>query len=112
MSWASLLVAKFMTFWCKTTEQSFHYHSMKGVTGKFTICIHNIFAHVFIFIFFRAARFDNCITVHDVMFIPALDRLGTDEQRAKWLPLARNLQIIGTYAQTEMGHGKICNISV
>ena len=31
---------------------------------------------------------------------------GTEEQKAKWLPLAESNQIIGTYAQTELGHGK------
>lgn len=28
-----------------------------------------------------------------------------DASQAKWLPLARDLRIIGTYAQTELGHG-------
>ena len=27
-------------------------------------------------------------------------------QKKKWVPLAKNLTIIGTYAQTELGHGK------
>ena len=39
------------------------------------------------------------------MFIPTIERLGTDAQKAKWLPLAMTLNVIGTYAQTEMGHG-------
>eukprot|EP00897_Mesotaenium_endlicherianum_P001166 jgi/Mesen1/1104/ME000123S00271 len=39
------------------------------------------------------------------MFIPALEQQGTDEQQARWLPLARSFSIIGCYAQTEMGHG-------
>ncbi len=30
---------------------------------------------------------------------------GTVEQQAQWLGRAWNLEIIGTYAQTEMGHG-------
>ncbi|KAJ1109996.1 hypothetical protein NDU88_007351 [Pleurodeles waltl] len=42
--------------------------------------------------------------VHRV-FISSILGLGTDEQIAKWVPLAKNLQIIGTYAQTELGHG-------
>ncbi|EEY56898.1 acyl-CoA dehydrogenase/oxidase [Phytophthora infestans T30-4] len=46
-----------------------------------------------------------CIDVHDSMFIPTLENQGTDEQRAKWLPLARNYKIFGAYAQTELGHG-------
>eukprot|EP00730_Choanoeca_flexa_P009175 TRINITY_DN12600_c1_g2_i29.p1 TRINITY_DN12600_c1_g2~~TRINITY_DN12600_c1_g2_i29.p1 ORF type:complete len:668 (+),score=194.81 TRINITY_DN12600_c1_g2_i29:1242-3245(+) len=43
--------------------------------------------------------------LHWVMFIPAIKGQGTEEQQAKWLPLAETLQIVGTYAQTEMGHG-------
>ena len=39
------------------------------------------------------------------MFIPALMSQGSPEQQAKWLPMAQKLEIIGTYAQTEMGHG-------
>lgn len=30
---------------------------------------------------------------------------GTDEQQAYWVPKAKNLEIIGCYAQTELGHG-------
>jgi hypothetical protein len=33
------------------------------------------------------------------MFIPAIKGQGTEEQQAKWLPLAETLQIVGTYAQ-------------
>ena len=39
------------------------------------------------------------------MFVPAIKGQGTDEQQKKWLPLAYKLQIIGCYAQTELGHG-------
>jgi len=39
------------------------------------------------------------------MFIPAIKYLGTDKQVKKWLPLAESHSIIGTYAQTELGHG-------
>lgn len=39
------------------------------------------------------------------MFIPAIKGQGTDEQQQKWIPLAYKLQIIGCYAQTELGHG-------
>jgi len=45
------------------------------------------------------------IDVHQSMFIPTLENQGTDEQRAKWLPLAQNFKIFGAYAQTELGHG-------
>lgn len=39
------------------------------------------------------------------MFIPTLLNQGTDAQREKWIRPSQELQIIGTYAQTEMGHG-------
>jgi acyl-CoA oxidase len=38
-------------------------------------------------------------------FIPVLNAQGSDEQVEKWVPLAENYQIIGCYAQTELGHG-------
>ena len=37
------------------------------------------------------------------MFIPSLLSQATAEQQAEWLPKAFNLQVIGTYAQTELG---------
>ena len=40
------------------------------------------------------------------LFIPTLESQATPEQQAKWLDKARRLEIIGTYAQTEMGHGR------
>ena len=39
------------------------------------------------------------------MFVPALKGQGTEEQLQKWLPLATKMEIIGCYAQTELGHG-------
>lgn len=39
------------------------------------------------------------------MFLPALVKLGTPQQQTEWVPKALNFSIIGTYAQTEMGHG-------
>lgn len=39
------------------------------------------------------------------MFIPALLSQATSEQQADWLPKAMGLKLIGTYAQTELGHG-------
>ncbi|KAJ3170468.1 hypothetical protein HDU87_008762 [Geranomyces variabilis] len=43
--------------------------------------------------------------LHSTMFIPTLEGQCDDEQRAEWLPLALNFNIIGCYAQTELGHG-------
>jgi acyl-CoA oxidase len=45
------------------------------------------------------------LELHIGMFIPSLQSQGTPEQQARWLPLANSLRVIGTYAQTEMGHG-------
>ncbi|NP_001364451.1 peroxisomal acyl-coenzyme A oxidase 1 isoform 4 [Mus musculus] len=39
------------------------------------------------------------------MFIPTLLNQGTTAQQEKWMHPSQELQIIGTYAQTEMGHG-------
>lgn len=39
------------------------------------------------------------------MFIPTIEGQGTEEQQRELLPKCRALEIIGTYAQTELGHG-------
>ncbi|EFN54271.1 hypothetical protein CHLNCDRAFT_36152 [Chlorella variabilis] len=51
------------------------------------------------------AYFPGGLELHIGMFIPTLLSQGTPEQQAKWLPMSNRLQIIGTYAQTELGHG-------
>ncbi|XP_047325893.1 peroxisomal acyl-coenzyme A oxidase 1-like [Impatiens glandulifera] len=43
--------------------------------------------------------------LHWGMFVPVLKGQATEEQQQKWLPLAQKMQIIGCYAQTELGHG-------
>ncbi|XP_035258793.1 peroxisomal acyl-coenzyme A oxidase 1 isoform X2 [Anguilla anguilla] len=43
--------------------------------------------------------------LHFVMFLPTLYSQCDAEQRRKWLPLALSFRVLGTYAQTEMGHG-------
>ncbi|WAR25224.1 ACOX1-like protein [Mya arenaria] len=53
----------------------------------------------------RILNYDFALSLHHTMFIPGIERLATDEQKAKWLPLAQSYQIVGTYAQTELGHG-------
>ncbi|KAF1922622.1 acyl-CoA oxidase [Didymella exigua CBS 183.55] len=40
-----------------------------------------------------------------VLFEPAIEHNGTEEQKTKWLSLARSGKILGTYCQTELGHG-------
>lgn len=41
----------------------------------------------------------------EILFEPAIEHNGTPEQKAKWLPLAKSGKILGTYTQTELGHG-------
>ncbi|CRK95525.1 CLUMA_CG008994, isoform A [Clunio marinus] len=50
-------------------------------------------------------REGNPMSVHYVMFLPALMNHGTGDQQAEWISKAWNCNVIGTYAQTEMGHG-------
>ncbi|CAD6185264.1 unnamed protein product [Caenorhabditis auriculariae] len=45
------------------------------------------------------------ISLHFAMFIPALQGQADDEQKREWLDRAIRMEIIGTYAQTELGHG-------
>lgn len=47
----------------------------------------------------------NPLTLHYVMFIPTLLGQGSTEQQGDWLNKAWNCQVVGTYAQTELGHG-------
>ncbi|XP_066519533.1 peroxisomal acyl-coenzyme A oxidase 1 isoform X2 [Hoplias malabaricus] len=60
-----------------------------------------------IFFYKSAARgnFHEVFALHHGMFIPTLHKLGTPEQQKEWLPLAVNYHAVGTYAQTELGHG-------
>ncbi|XP_032637700.1 peroxisomal acyl-coenzyme A oxidase 2 isoform X1 [Chelonoidis abingdonii] len=53
---------------------------------------------------YRTLGGDLAFNVHRV-FKDSILALGTDEQIAKWIPLADKYHIIGTYAQTELGHG-------
>lgn len=50
-------------------------------------------------------RLEVGLALHGAMFLPVLERLCTEEQQTKWLPQALSLKVIGTYAQTELGHG-------
>ena len=43
--------------------------------------------------------------LHFYAFLPPLELLSSDEQRKKWVPLAKEFKIIGSYVQTEFGHG-------
>ena len=56
------------------------------------------------FYFFRVNG-GTAFGLQDLMVIPTIERLGTQEQQDKWLPLCRSLKVIGNYGQTELGHG-------
>lgn len=43
--------------------------------------------------------------LHGGMFLPTLYGQASDEQKKSFLPKSEAYEIIGTYAQTEMGHG-------
>lgn len=45
------------------------------------------------------------IGLNILLFIPAIELCGSAEQKVHWLPLAKEGKIIGTYTQTELGHG-------
>ncbi|XP_055840110.1 probable peroxisomal acyl-coenzyme A oxidase 1 [Episyrphus balteatus] len=47
----------------------------------------------------------NPFLLQNHMFIPTIKSQGTPEQIQKWVPKAESYEIIGTYAQTELGHG-------
>lgn len=44
-------------------------------------------------------------STHLAMFVPTLENQTTQDQKKKLYPLAKNYQILGTYAQTELAHG-------
>ena len=41
------------------------------------------------------------------MFTQALENLAEPRLKEKWMPKVKSCEIIGTYAQTELGHGTI-----
>ncbi|XP_063283628.1 peroxisomal acyl-coenzyme A oxidase 2-like [Pelobates fuscus] len=53
---------------------------------------------------YRALSGELSLNIHSI-FIMSVMAFGTDEQIAKWAVLANNYNILGTYAQTELGHG-------
>jgi len=43
--------------------------------------------------------------LHATMFATSINTFSNEEQRAEWMPKVQNYDILGTYAQTELGHG-------
>lgn len=50
------------------------------------------------------------LDLHLGMFLPTLLHQATAEQQERFFMPAWNLEIIGTYAQTEMGHGMVHSV--
>jgi alkylation response protein AidB-like acyl-CoA dehydrogenase len=46
------------------------------------------------------------LLMHDVAFLPMLLSQSSDEQLQRWFPLVESHRMIGSYAQTELGHGR------
>lgn len=46
-------------------------------------------------------------TLHSAAFVSTVEKLASDAQKEKWLPLMKSFRVVGTYAQTEIGHGKL-----
>ena len=44
-------------------------------------------------------------SAHSAMFVIQLQVLGSKEQADYWVPKAKSLKVIGSYSQTELGHG-------
>ncbi|XP_072454915.1 peroxisomal acyl-coenzyme A oxidase 2 isoform X2 [Notamacropus eugenii] len=78
-------------------QKSIHYKKLMKQRGWKEDSIELKYIH-------RALAGDTAFNIHTV-FQRALKSLGSEEQIKKWGPLTDNFQIIGTYAQTEMGHG-------
>eukprot|EP01118_Nematostelium_gracile_P012697 TRINITY_DN4676_c0_g1_i1.p1 TRINITY_DN4676_c0_g1~~TRINITY_DN4676_c0_g1_i1.p1 ORF type:complete len:1338 (-),score=335.21 TRINITY_DN4676_c0_g1_i1:47-4060(-) len=49
--------------------------------------------------------FQGSLMNHYGLFLPTIELNGSDEQRKWWSQRAKTMQIIGSYAQTELGHG-------
>ena len=45
------------------------------------------------------------VGLHLSMFMESMHMFTTEDQKKKWLPKCENMDIIGCYAQTEIGHG-------
>ncbi|RUP43346.1 hypothetical protein BC936DRAFT_137317 [Jimgerdemannia flammicorona] len=74
------------------------------------VCNHSDYHHILSLMNFDAHTFQSLsgtsqFSLHKNMFMPTIMSQGTDEQKAKFLAPAQKYQIIGCYAQTELGHG-------
>ena len=47
----------------------------------------------------------SALALHRLAFVPPILSQGSKEQVEKWKPLMDSYQMLGSYAQTELGHG-------
>jgi len=52
------------------------------------------------------------VRIHCNVFIPTIETQCSEEQKTVWLKKAHNYEIIGAYAQTEIGHGSSILLSL
>ena len=76
-----------------------------SVTGTLPLMFINAYISVFMSTSLVFPNETSPTTLHAAMFMPTIESQGTEEQKQKWLKGAENNEIIGTYAQTELGHG-------
>lgn len=50
---------------------------------------------------------DTGMALHRIAFVPFMRTQTTEEQKGKWLPEIESGRMLGCYAQTELGHGKV-----
>ncbi|GMT34858.1 hypothetical protein PFISCL1PPCAC_26155, partial [Pristionchus fissidentatus] len=55
--------------------------------------------------FLAIGRELHCLSLHYGMFLPTIQNQSDEEQLEEWLPKAASMSILGTFAQTELGHG-------
>uniref|UniRef100_T1J8Y3 Acyl-coenzyme A oxidase n=1 Tax=Strigamia maritima TaxID=126957 RepID=T1J8Y3_STRMM len=54
---------------------------------------------------FITAPSESPLITHNALFVPTILTQATEEQAGKWMPLIEDGKMIGSYAQTELGHG-------
>ncbi|EDO36279.1 predicted protein [Nematostella vectensis] len=91
--------------WFYGREGSYENSLRKGVHFIDIVRTHKITDKYELQVLERAIGYPLPTLLNDLMFIPTIKTLGTKRQQEKWIPLAKSYQILGTYAQTEMGHG-------
>ena len=60
---------------------------------------------------FLSLFFQLSVSLHHMMFELTVRYLGDDEQVKDWLPQISKYQMIGSYSQTEIGHGSNVRVS-